>query len=179
MGLWSNLLHTWQTLCELLVGPRYTGSSSSVTTVNRRFFHRCALWLLPLIAVRALVPVGFMVSVGAQGLDLTFCPSQATALVRMLAAVHPAPSHGQDLHGNTHQVAGDAHAQHGSHHGGAQEIQIACPFAVASTATVADIPPLPAVVFGPADEFIAFQSLLYCGPGPLRTDRIRGPPALS
>ena len=53
--------------------------------MNRRVVHRYALWLLPLLAVRALIPIGFMLSVGSHGLELTFCPVQSSALVQALA----------------------------------------------------------------------------------------------
>jgi hypothetical protein len=149
--------------------------------MNRRVLHRCALWLLPLLAVRALVPTGFMVSVDAQGLDLTFCPSQSPALVRALADMQVNASDELELHAGTeHGAAADgAHIEHPSHHGSGQEIQVVCPYALASTPATVDVPWLPSVAFGPADEAIAFLLAPSNGFGPVGTHRIRGPPVLS
>ena len=41
---------------------------------------RCSVWLLPFLAARMLVPVGFMLSLSGGGLDIVLCTGFAPAL---------------------------------------------------------------------------------------------------
>jgi hypothetical protein len=158
--------------------------------MNRRLFRKWALWLLPLLAVRAFIPVGFMLSVGADGLALVFCPSQSAALVQALA--DSGNDHAQHIQGADPQASGALHehaahtggqAQPEGHHAGAHvghdQANPLCPYALAAVASVLDIPPLEAALLRPADERIEQLSVALPTAGPLRADRIRGPPVLS
>src|SRR5687767_8846016 len=48
--------------------------------MNATLLKRWTAWLLPLLVLRAFIPVGFMLGSGPQGLQLMFCPGvlQAT-----------------------------------------------------------------------------------------------------
>jgi hypothetical protein len=135
--------------------------------MNRRLFRKWARWLLPLLAVRAFLPVGFMLATQADGLQLVFCPDQAQIVQGHVAA--------HDGQGAYHDEAGhDDDSQHSGAHAVTQ-----CPFAVAAVAAVIDVPHLDTVAVQAAEQILAERAVPVPLAGPQRADRIRGPPSLS
>lgn len=114
-------------------------------------------WLLPVLVVRAFLPVGFMFTTDADGLHLAFCPDQAP----IVHSLHDAPPAG-----------------HAGHHG-AGHIDPPCPFAMAAVAAVIDVPHLETVALRTVDPFVPERIVAVPLAGPQRADRIRGPPVLS
>lgn len=135
--------------------------------MKRRYIHRWAIWLLPLLLVRAFVPVGFMVSASVDGLALIVCSGAQRSQPEPMA--HTANPH-----------AGHAAAHH---HEGSQQEQDAtsapCPFALIGSACAHPIPQLASSSPNDTSYAIPVDSLPYSDLGPIRADRIRGPPALS
>lgn len=146
--------------------------------MNRHLFQRCVLWLLPLLLARAIVPAGFMVAADTNRLELTFCSAQAPPLA---AASLPATEAGHAMTGvehAAHQVPADAGADpHAARHAG-KHFDSPCPFGVAATAMASDLPTVSATVVAAVGVF-DFVSAPANGSGPVRADRIRGPPQLS
>jgi hypothetical protein len=136
--------------------------------MNRRFFRKWARWLLPLLVVRAFLPVGFMLATQADGLQLAFCPDQAP-IVQGLD--HAAMGHADHLAG---QVAGSHSGPHHNSH-----FDPPCPFAVAAVAAVIDIPHLDTAAIEAPEPIFPEAALPVPLTGPQRIDRIRGPPSLS
>lgn len=132
----------------------------------RRLFKKWALWLLPLLAARALLPVGFMLSAGDGGLSLTFCPAQVPALVA------GAPAAGE------HAAHGGA-SGHPAEHSGDVRIDVPCSFALAALGASVGTSSLEQSVPPLFDEPIPHLPRLLSSAGPVRADRIRGPPQLS
>jgi len=130
--------------------------------MNRRLFRKWARWLLPLLVVRAFLPVGFMLATTqADGLQLAFCPNQAPIVQ------------------SAHQHASTDHGNHtGGQHSGAHLAQ-PCAFAVAAVAAVIDVPQLDLVASLAAEQFLPERVVAVPLAGPQRADRIRGPPSLS
>jgi hypothetical protein len=131
--------------------------------MNRRLLKKWALWLLPLLAARAFLPVGFMVSAGDGGLQLTFCPAQTSALIAGAAADEHAGHHG---------------ASPGTHHGDVR-VDVPCSFALAALGALVEPSVLEQSFLPLADEPIPDHPRLLPNAGPVRADRIRGPPQLS
>ena len=132
--------------------------------MNRRLFRKWTRWLLPILVARAFLPVGFMLTADADGLQLAFCPDQAP-LVQSL----------------DHAAAG--HASHDGHstdqkHAGAH-LDSPCAFAVAALAAVTDVPYLEPVATQAAEQVFPERVVAVPLTGPQRVDRIRGPPSLS
>lgn len=149
--------------------------------MNRRFFKSLILWIVPLLLARAMIPAGFMLSVGADGLDLMFCSGS----MQMPAGLQqPAGDHSEHAGHASHHEAGQ-HSGHGSsHHGdaasdGSTHSNAPCPFSLAASAASVDVLYLAAVASASTDETVAFISAPAASAGPLRTDRIRGPPRFS
>jgi len=141
--------------------------------MNRRFAKLLTLWIVPLLLARAFVPAGFMVTMDATGLSLMFCPSVMEPAAPAQHAAHP----GHD--------AASAHAG-GGHHGdmdhpgrSSQHESAPCPFAHGATAALADLTHGAFSAFILADDVFEFLSAPTFSVGPLRSDRIRGPPSLA
>src|SRR5262245_42733576 len=146
--------------------------------MHRRLFHRCALWLLPLLVARAFVPVGFMLSASEHGLRLEFCPAQSSALVHALASL-PGHVSNHTGHAIAHSDATADQTHKGHQHDEAAALQAACPFGLATAAITFDVPALRSVGPGPSDERSELDVSMSASAGPLRADRIRGPPTYS
>lgn len=136
--------------------------------MNRRLFQRCTAWLLPLLVLQSLVPVGFMVVEGDRGLEVAFCPVQSARVVSVLAQWKQATHHDHSAH---HGHAGDdtAHDARGS----------SCPYAFAATAIVAHAQ---LIVAASIVDLGIVQSREVATPRvalPPNSNRIRGPPPLS
>jgi hypothetical protein len=127
---------------------------------NRRLLRKWARWLLPLLAARAFLPVGFMLTTQAGGLALTFCPDR-----------------GAIVQGVDHGAM--AHAGHGGHQQHSGHFDPPCPFALAAVAANIDVPQLDTAVVPAAEQFVPKYSVAVPLAGPQRIDRIRGPPSLS
>jgi hypothetical protein len=137
-----------------------------VLFMRRRHLKLLSFWILPLLLLRALIPTGFMLSVDAGSLQLTFCP----------AVVQPAKQVPEHL---AHE-----HLSHHGHHADAADDEAAshsddnapCPFSLVASAAPGDVPHLHDSLAAPGDRF-EFISAPTVRVGPVRTDRIRGPPA--
>jgi hypothetical protein len=149
--------------------------------MNRSRVRNWTLWLLPLLVARAFLPVGFMLSANADGLQLVFCAGQAPTPVQALNtdATTAHAGHGVD-HAQHHQMqhAQSAADEHATHHGGSQ-LDPPCPYAIAAVAIAADIPPLAPESLSFTNEAIEQRAQWFASAGPVRADRIRGPPSLS
>ncbi len=143
--------------------------------MNATFLKCWTTWLLPLIVLRAFIPVGFMLNSGPQGLELAFCPSVAV----------PAALDGTS-HGITHD--GDAavgseqspvsHSQQGSHDQHRQNEHAPCPYGLVAAAATAESRCF--VVSGVnTDEAFAAPVLPLLIRSPIGAERIRGPPSVS
>jgi hypothetical protein len=137
----------------------------------RRSLQRVIYWLLPLLAVRALIPVGFMLTLDAEGLHLVACPTQSAPLAAALDSA--AVAHDTHAH-HAADKPSNAHAAHEE----ATQLESPCPYALAALAL-----PAPAHSVGAPHEAVdpppESGSLLFASNGPARTDRIRGPPQFS
>jgi len=152
-------------------------------------WQRWIVWLLPFLVARALVPAGFMLSVGDSGLTLTFCPSAAPdrspsaasagaqeqpPIALSAAAAHHADSL-HDAHAHDHGSA--AEQQHHSDHYRASDTSV-CPFGVIGGAC-ADASVRVAHLF--IDSAFELPPLYTAPPDAnrlIRADRIRGPPSV-
>lgn len=131
--------------------------------VTQRRIRLWTLWLLPVIAARAFMPIGVMVSAQANGLALTLCPGVISAPL---------------VSGATHA---DGHEGHAQHHGAGDEgssnvVQdVPCPFALVAFAAAANIPQVDAYI--PEHDVLLPDVGLEISPiGPPRADRARAPP---
>ncbi len=143
--------------------------------MNRRLLKLLSLWIVPLLIARALIPAGYMLST-ADGLQLTFCPSVVQA------PATDTPSHAGHMDHSAH--AGHDMSQHVGHDGDASASDTshensACPFSLAAAAALLDIPFVATDSIRPVDEILEFISPPASSAGPVRTDRIRGPPQFS
>jgi hypothetical protein len=132
--------------------------------MNRRLFSKWARWLLPILVARAFLPVGFMLTADADGLQLAFCPDQAPIVQSV-------------------DQAASGHAGHEGHssdqkHAGAH-LDSPCAFAVAALAANIDVPYLEPVASQAAAHVLPERVVAVPLAGPYRVDRIRGPPSLS
>lgn len=139
-------------------------------SIRRKHF---TLWLLlALVALRGLVPVGYMVDATPNGLAIVVCGSGIYAAAAQMPAAMPAGEH----HHHHHHSAGDASEQSST---GASDHSI-CPFSMAATGSSAVSFP----------ELIAFEQTVigrvesralveYVSFGPSRAQQSRAPPALS
>lgn len=133
--------------------------------MKRRHIRRCILWLLPLFALRAVVPAGFMLAAHPQGLAITLCPGVSGApfvVMPQIVRVH------------------DAHAEHGGH---AQDNtrhargEAPCPFAVVGGWASANVTALLGDVVAARPSPPRFIRSRHCRFGPVTADRTRAPPA--
>lgn len=142
--------------------------------MRRHYLKLLSLWILPLLVARALIPTGFMLSMDAGQLQLMFCPS---GIVQPLFSPKA--------------VQQQAHAEHqhhaGMHHGGGADQSSSahdddnapCPFSLVASAPACDIPYLAGAADAPRDERFEYLSAPTFSVGPVRADRIRGPPSLA
>lgn len=142
--------------------------------MRRHHFNLLSLWILPLLFARALIPAGFMLSVEAGQLRLMFCPA---------GMVQP-PGGQQSAHAE-HQ---GMHHSGGMHHGGevdeassshADMVTAPCPFSLVASATPFAMLHFAGAEIAPSDERFEFLSAPTFNVGPVRADRIRGPPSLA
>jgi hypothetical protein len=126
----------------------------------RRRLRIWALWLLPLLAARAFLPVGFMLSFQGGNADLLFCPSQNPGIVTML------DTKGSGGEAHAHHVD---HAAHQSSHG--TGVEPPCAFGLAAVAISLDVPSLAGAE--PRDiQRPTFDTTFHPSLGPDRADRI-------
>jgi hypothetical protein len=141
--------------------------------MNRRFFQRCIVWLLPLVGLQALVPVGFMVAPGQSGIEVAFCPVQSARVVSALAEwKQPRHQDGHSAH-HGHATHHAADTSHDSRNGAS------CPFALVATAIVT---PVQTFTTASAVDLGIVDSLRATTPPVVPasdSNRIRGPPQLS
>ncbi len=157
-----------QITAELISSFRYPA------TVSRRLFHRWLLWLLPVLAARALLPMGVMPSMHAGELQLAFCPAQAPALAAAFSdnslrnADHVAHAH------QHHQGATEQPAQSSA----PPTADAPCPYAIAVvwiTNPALQSKAIPIV----ARTQQAATTAAFVAYGPGRAEHIRGPPTYS
>ncbi|MCX7055746.1 MAG: hypothetical protein NTZ79_00725 [Proteobacteria bacterium] len=122
-------------------------------TLKARSTMRLAGLLLLLLALRALVPTGFMATVAETGIQMVFCEPGAT---------------------------GSAHHGHAHHHGHGGSADPSCPFA--QSAGPAPLPAIPMLAAeAPVQAFIdlLLHAQTTTSPGPPRQQTPRGPPDLA
>jgi hypothetical protein len=139
--------------------------------MRRRHLKLLSFWILPLLLARALIPTGFMLSVDAGSLQLTFCPA-VTRPLEQQSLEHSAQEH-SSLHGGMHHVDAGEDEAAASHN----DDNAPCPFSLVASAAAGDVPYLQDSAVAPSDERSEFVSAPAIRVGPIRTDRIRGPPA--
>lgn len=146
--------------------------------MNRRCAKLLTLWIVPLLLVRAFVPAGFMVTADAGGLSLAFCPS-------VMAPAQHAGHAGHDAAG-AHAVHAIQAVHAGHHadmdhagHSGTQHESAPCPFSLGAAAALAAIAHVASPAFILGDDVVEFLSAPTFSVGPLRSDRIRGPPSFA
>jgi hypothetical protein len=141
-----------------------------------RRFNRWILWLLPLLAARALIPVGFMLSAESGTLQIVLCSGSGPVAVAPFASSGHEHHHLPGSEGHAHHHDG-GHAESQHHHSGtgAHETSV-CPFALAGMAYLpghaSAIFHLPAFVAAPVDLYSSRVLFSH----PVLIDRIRGPP---
>jgi hypothetical protein len=145
--------------------------------MTRRFYQRCLLWVLPLLVVNSLVPVGFMLTAGKQGIELAFCPVQSAAIVEVLGQRAAASAADHSAHG-AHHASGDRepavaaqldeHSQHAR--------SGSCPFALAGLPILVAAAPLVQVAFVHIVRSRPVELATPSGVISIQLNRIRGPP---
>lgn len=138
--------------------------------MNRRIFKSLTLWMVPLLLARALIPAGYMLMTGADGLQLMFCPGVVQLAV---------PTVDEHAHHAGHHAAADQAGQADDSPGHRAQDGMPCPFALAAVAALGHVIGSAAFSGSIADEFVDFHRAPDVHSGPLRSDRIRGPPLLS
>lgn len=140
------------------------GSYTRISVMRIQPVKRWVLWLLPLFALRSLVPIGFMLD--ANG-SLVLCSGMQPAAVE--TGAHAAHAH----HGGAAHAERSAHQQHSSAHQSSL-----CVFALAG-GTGAPIPYVAmSLEASLADAPIVFVPDRELNSPPVRNDRIRGPPSV-
>jgi hypothetical protein len=142
--------------------------------MRRHVFQRWAIWLLPLMLVRAFVPVGFMLSAQAGELSLVFCSGSITAA--QSNSEHLAHQHHASHSADASASSSPSHSETNDSESNSEGIA-ACPFAASGTAATAELPYFVGQ-FAPLDYEHPISTLAVAASGPQRADRIRGPPAL-
>jgi hypothetical protein len=142
--------------------------------MRRHVFQRWAIWLLPLMLVRAIVPAGFMLSAQAGELSLVFCSGSVTAA--QPSSEHLAHQHHASHSADPSASSSESHSESNTSESNSEGIA-ACPFAASGTAANAELPYFVGQ-FAPLDYEHPVNTLPVASSGPQRADRIRGPPAL-
>ena len=107
-------------------------------------------------------------SVDAGRLQLMFCPAGVVQPLGPQQQVHDEHHEGMHHSGGVDQAT-PSHADDNA----------PCPFSLLASATPSEVPYLGADVGSPRDERFEFISAPIFRVGPIRTDRIRGPPSLA
>ncbi len=131
--------------------------------MNAPFLKRWTTWLLPLIVLRAFIPMGFMLGSGPHGLQLMFCPGVMQAADSHSAVAHSGASTEAASHGNQHRES----------HG--QNEHAPCPYGLIGAAACAE-PIYLAVGRAGTDAPIVLPSIPLLDRSPVRAEPIRGPP---
>jgi hypothetical protein len=129
--------------------------------MSATFLKRWTTWLLPLIVLRAFIPVGFMLSAGADGLALTFCPS----------IVQDAGAHDLDAR----VAAGQAGTDHSSHE---RAGKVPCPYGLVSAAASVELGDAVLAQLTTSESF-SLPTAPILSRSPSHRLRIRGPPSNS
>jgi Protein of unknown function (DUF2946) len=131
--------------------------------MSERHSHRWLAWLLPLLLLRALLPVGFMLSWSDAGLRIVMCSGSG-----------PLPTHVPTVEEQQHP--GDSHRGGGQHEHSRADNAALCPFAVAGTSGA--LPSFDAVVAFAATVSHRIRGLpaFDLAIPAVLIDRIRGPP---
>jgi hypothetical protein len=140
--------------------------------MNRRSLKILSLWIVPLLIARALIPAGYMVMADGDGLEVVFCPAVVQSHDKAMPADQHAAHHHADPDGQT--ASGD---EHGPGRGGHDHAP--CPFSLVASAALLDVSHVGAALSATDQEDVNFLSQPANSTGPIRTDRIRGPPQFS
>jgi hypothetical protein len=131
--------------------------------MNRARIKPWIVWLLPLMLLRAFVPMGFMLSGESGALAITFCSS---------VAAPPA----SDVHAAHHHLEPQSAGHH--HHGSEAHEHTVCPYGLTGPAQAASV--INFEVSAPLGELSATPGKsLQPSLTPSQTEPIRGPPALA
>jgi hypothetical protein len=152
--------------------------SPILVVMKRHVFQRWAIWLLPLMLVRAFVPAGFMLSAQAGELSLVFCSGSVTAAQshsEHLAHQHHA-GHSADASAPSSESDSQSDSEPNNSESNNEAVAV-CPFAASGTAAITDLPYFVGQ-FAPLDYEHPISTLSVASDGPQRAEHIRGPPAL-
>ena len=148
-----------------------------------RFKRSCILWLLPILAARALVPAGFMPAVAHGSLALRFCADGVAAVQVSRAADGADAAAVASVAGPASEPAlyalRAAQADHATRHAGSSHTGSECPFAQSTGPLLgsARSPPPPAPPPAAIDAWTALVSVP--AQAPLRHAAPRGPPLVT
>lgn len=133
--------------------------------MRRQPVHRWILWFLPLFAVRALIPSGFMVASLDGAVQLVLCSGAGVLTASQLQGVGDHEHHHHLESGHT-----------GHHSGSGSHENTVCPFALAGSAFLANAATAaPYVLDGERSEPSSPDDRPYIA-RLISTHRIRGPP---
>lgn len=142
--------------------------------MKTRRLHRWIAWLLPLLVLRAFVPVGFMLAPSADGLQMVLCTGTGSAAMPAMPEMVEHGDHAAHAdHAHHSSAATTESSQH--HHSSAHQSSL-CVFAVGGTAN-APATQVAVLLTAPAvDSPIDFTADPGLKSPPVPIDRIRGPP---
>jgi hypothetical protein len=133
-----------------------------------RHIRQLSWLLLALLALRGLVPAGYMVDATADGLSIVVCDSGIYAAAAQLSS-------GQTAHRHHHH---DGNGE-GKESSGISDHSI-CPFAIAATgASAPSLPLLETVTSVVVDRVASNQAVVTSLSGPSRAQQSRAPPYFS
>jgi hypothetical protein len=135
--------------------------------MRRHHLKLLTFWILPLLLARALIPSGFMLSGGAGGLQLMFCPAGIVQPLQSQQQQHA--GHHEGMHHGADHPATPSHNNDNA----------PCPYSLVASATPSAVPHVQTAAGGLSDEIFEFISAPTFRVGPARADQIRGPPSLS
>ena len=139
-----------------------------------RRFNRWLIWLLPLLAVRALIPAGFMLSAENGTLQVVLCSGNGPVAITQSVA----PSAHHHLPASQEQALrhDDGNAEPHRHSGSGAHENAVCPFALAAMAYLPGtagalllVSAAPATIPDYSSHGVRFAD-------PVQIHRIRGPP---
>jgi hypothetical protein len=147
--------------------------------VKRRSLKTVLLWMVPLLLARSLIPAGFMLMGGTNGLELMFCSgSMQMASPHALQHSQHAGHEGHADH-DAAMHAARQQADHGSPGTDQKADRAPCPFAIAACAATLDVPFLQVPAAAPVDESLVATIVSVSTFRGVSANPIRGPPQVS
>lgn len=141
--------------------------------MSARTRHRWLIWLLPLIALRALLPAGFMFAWADGAPRLMLCSGMG-AVPAVVQNNHPS-AHAHHAGHAGHDAQATEHSQHQNHSSSPSHENSLCPFAAGGVANVSP-PQVVAALFSVATDLLPLAAQPELRSATVLIDRIRGPP---